>query len=246
MVDLRESLKPAGTASPPPVSEIAAKVQIRKRRKRVSAAGALVATMGIAVFAISTIPEQKTNTATVADGGETETIPASSLPDDRTGSDVDNPVISVPATDEHDGPSPTDEPAGSKSSASSEAVETDTTSDLSQGSEPGTGSTNETTEDSLPVEPDPVTTPGIRIKTTTTSEWAGGRCIQMEITNDADTALDWQVVLDLGGEIDTLWNAAADKTDSGLFIFSGLDEYNSVVQPGATTSFGACVDDITQ
>lgn len=86
----------------------------------------------------------------------------------------------------------------------------------------------------------PASTLGLRTSTTRTSEWEDGYCFQVDVTNQAGNGQGWRVVLDLGGSVDTVWNAtvtaAGDQT-----VFSGQAGYNTDLAPGASTSFGACV-----
>jgi cellulase/cellobiase CelA1 len=86
----------------------------------------------------------------------------------------------------------------------------------------------------------PASTSGLRTSTTRTSEWDDGYCFQMDVTNQAGDGDGWRVVLDLGGSIDTIWNATATAAGDQT-VFSGEAGYNTDLAPGASTSFGACV-----
>jgi cellulase/cellobiase CelA1 len=85
------------------------------------------------------------------------------------------------------------------------------------------------------------TTPGIRTTSTTTSAWEDGYCIRVRVDNDGSEAVAWQVVIELDGTIATLWNATAAPGDGASTIFTGSD-WNAVLDPGALTTFGLCVD----
>lgn len=87
------------------------------------------------------------------------------------------------------------------------------------------------------------TTQGLATSISTTSAWEDGYCIQVDVDNDTADGSAWQVVLELGGTINTTWNADAVASDRpGVFVFTGLADFNVDLAPGSMTSFGTCVD----
>lgn len=234
MVDLHDSLRPTGTVSPLPVSEIVTRAKRRKRRRQISATGLAVATMGIAGFAISVVPWTPTETATVADGGEAfltdppeASTDDSSIREDSAEDSVDQPTTSRPPTS-----------AGDETTPSSVEAEPETSSTVPS----DTQSEGTASEDTASAQSRPVTTPGIRTNSTTTSEWEDGYCVQIDVVNDGPDRRTWQVVLDPDGTVNTLWNATVVEASAGTFVFMGIGGYNDTIQPGASTSFGTCID----
>jgi hypothetical protein len=81
--------------------------------------------------------------------------------------------------------------------------------------------------------------PGLDVKTTVDSQWDTGYQETVTITNTSGAPITWTVTLPVGGMIQNIWNA--DATPSGAQTsFKGKD-YNAVLAPAATTSFGFIV-----
>ncbi len=253
MVDLRESLRPAGSANPLPISEIAARAGRRRRRRLATVtAAALLATAGSAALIINTLP--RSNAAIVADAAE-PTPSTTDRPEPASGTEATPPTTGPAATEaapdagadngpEDAGPTEAD-PAGDNPADAEPEQATDTGPEPTDTESPGIDRA-----DTEPGDPEtgsenaePLTTPGLRTETTTTSRWEDGYCVEIEVNNEGETtARTWQVVLDLDGRIATLWSAAVDDSVDGRFVFSGVDGYNAVLDAGALTTFGACLD----
>lgn len=229
MVDLHESLHPTGAVPPLPVSELAARVAVRRKRRRMATAGLVVGIVGGAAFAVNSIPGPQANTATVADGAET-TLVEESGPTSTT-------IAPVDESDERTDIERDDVPSGpDESTADGKAPSTTSTGQASSSTKETGGTSGQNEEEVLS------TTPGIRTETATTSSWEDGYCMQIDVFTDAETAVAWQVVMDLRGDVAELWNATATKAGRDLTVFSGESGYNTNVSAGAATSFGACVD----
>lgn len=226
MVDLHDSLRPVETAPPPPLSEIAARAVKRQRRRFVTATGAVALTVAVGAFALIGPLNGSTDSATVANGAADEsTNPSDPADDDRgapTESDNVSSTVQSSLTERSSTPSTT-----STSTTSTSTGPPDEATSLSTGSTIPTSQTE--------------TGSGLRIEETRTSEWDDGYCVQIELTNDAGDVVDWEVSLDVGGTIDTIWNATA-IVDGDRTVFSGLDGQNTDLLSGQTTSFGACIN----
>lgn len=219
MVDLHDALRPTETAPPPPVGEIAARAERRQRRRFVVATGALALTMGAATITVGALLDRSDPAPTVADGAATS--PAESSVSPRPDPSTSPPSTGATTTSTPPTAAPEPEPAPSTTAPDTEEGRDD--------------------DEAGPATTEPATTPGLRTSTTRTSEWADGYCVQVEVANEAGRVEAWQVVIDLGGTIDEVWNATV-VTVGDRAIFSGLDDYNAAIESGDTTSFGTCVD----
>ncbi len=249
MVDLHDSLRPTGTAPPLPVSEIATRGRRRKRRRLVSTTGLAVATIGVAAFAISSLPRSSAETVTVADVADDGQAESADTPADD-GADRPPESTTVPPSADGD---PSESPTTAATATSTDptandeppAGDADETSGSMEDTDPTTASTTQAdtaSEEAESAEPHPMTTPGIRTSIITTSEWEDGYCIQVTVGSDTVNQNGWQVAFDLDGTIATTWNATVVEASSGTFVFSGLDGYNADIRSGSETSFGTCVD----
>ncbi len=226
MVDLHNALRPNQTAEPLPVSEITARAKRRKRRRATSATGLTVATLGIAAVGIVSLAGSPPPTSTVADGSADQ-------PTETTASPAGTDATST--TERLDGPVSTTPPATAVDETGASLADTEQTS------------SSLAPDGTAPDDSQPATTPGIQTSSTTTSEWATGYCVQVEVLNDGVDAVDrdtWQVALDLGGTIAEVWSANAVDAGGGTFVFSGLPGYNEAIGAGSVTSFGTCVDTV--
>ena len=247
MVDLHESLRPAVTAAPPPVEEIAARARGRRRRRRASATGVGVLAIGLAAVATAGALRGPDATVTVADASPDGPSEATSPTTE------DSPTWSEPRPEPDAlAPSPTSGLAADSGQARDrDGSDLGDGSDRIDGSGDGDGSASstdqlETPSSSMaPPPPRPTTSPGLAIDETITSRWEDGYCLQIEVVNDAAERSAWQVVLDLDGTIATTWNAAVADAGDGRFVFSGLADYNPTIGPGEATTFGACVDTVS-
>ncbi|MEQ7127832.1 cellulose binding domain-containing protein [Actinopolymorpha sp. B11F2] len=70
------------------------------------------------------------------------------------------------------------------------------------------------------------------------SSWDDGYVGVVTITNTTAAPLTWQLSFELhDAEIDDVWQATLDQSDSGVVVAQGLD-YNAVVAPGERVEFG--------
>jgi endoglucanase len=83
---------------------------------------------------------------------------------------------------------------------------------------------------------------GIVATSTTTSSWDDGYCVEVRVENTTAAPADWKVRYALEGTIATLWSATADGQGDGVVVFTGEEGYNRQLAPGASTTFGTCVD----
>jgi cellulase/cellobiase CelA1 len=83
---------------------------------------------------------------------------------------------------------------------------------------------------------------GIVATSTTTSSWEDGYCVEVRVENTTAASADWRVRYALAGSIATLWSATADDQGDGVVVFTGEEDYNRRLAPGASTTFGTCVD----
>ncbi|MEQ4205333.1 cellulose binding domain-containing protein [Actinopolymorpha sp. B17G11] len=70
------------------------------------------------------------------------------------------------------------------------------------------------------------------------SSWDDGFVGVVTITNTTAAPLTWELSFELhDAEIDDVWQATLDQSDSGVVVARGLD-YNAVVAPGERVEFG--------
>ena len=81
-------------------------------------------------------------------------------------------------------------------------------------------------------------------------DWGSGACGEGFVTNHGSTHTDWEVCIDLAGLVTTHWNSQMNEDwrsqcqqspGSHLWKFVGVD-WNRTLRPGASTTFGFCVD----
>lgn len=80
---------------------------------------------------------------------------------------------------------------------------------------------------------------GVTLDLQETSRWASGACFDGTAVNHDPVAVTWRIAAELEGTVDNIWNAAAERGDGDTWWFSGA-EWNAVLQPGGTASFGFC------
>ena len=83
---------------------------------------------------------------------------------------------------------------------------------------------------------------GIVATSTTTSAWEDGYCVEVRVENTTAAAVEWRVRYALDGTIATRWSATAEDQGDGVVVFTGEEGYNRRLAPGASTTFGTCVD----
>jgi cellulase/cellobiase CelA1 len=70
------------------------------------------------------------------------------------------------------------------------------------------------------------------------SSWDDGFVGAVTITNTTGAPLTWELSFELrDAEIDDVWQASLEQSDSGIVVARGLD-YNAVVAPGERVEFG--------
>ncbi len=84
---------------------------------------------------------------------------------------------------------------------------------------------------------DPVTG-DVSIEDKLDSQWESGSCHTVNVTNTGSSDVTWTIEVDLGGNLDNVWNAVA--TPNGTKTrFSGVD-FNRTLAPNEVASFGYC------
>ncbi len=149
MVDLHDSLRPTGSVPPLPVSEIATRGRRRKRRRLASTTGMAVATLGIAAFAISSLPRSSGETVTVADVAEDAPVDSEGNPageiEDGDGDGQPSVATSTPVTDEGDR---TDQQDTANTLAGGSTEDSKSVQDSESGEDSEPGEESESGEDS--------------------------------------------------------------------------------------------------
>lgn len=79
----------------------------------------------------------------------------------------------------------------------------------------------------------------LAVTVTEDSHWATGSCSSVTVQNAGGAIVTWEISLDVGGTVTDVWNAKT-APDGAKVKFTGLD-YNAVLDPGETASFGFCV-----
>lgn len=74
------------------------------------------------------------------------------------------------------------------------------------------------------------------VATTIDSQWATGYQMSVKITNQGSAPITWSATLVVDGKITDLWNASSMPAGAKT-TFTGKD-FNAVLDPGASTSFG--------
>lgn len=234
MVDLHQSLRPTGAVTPPPVAEIAARAARRRRRRLTVVSGtmAIVAAIGLAVATDAL--SRSTPTATVADG----VIVDPATTGDGTAEPSPPPPSSTTRTTSPPSPSASD----GQPRASGAEVPPSSPEDESPATSLATTMTSDAAaDDAAPAGPELLASPGLRATATITSSWASGYCLQIDVDNVSAERVTWEVVAGLGGRVDEHWNSTVETAGDDT-VFTGTDGYNVVLDAGASTSFGACVD----
>ncbi len=72
------------------------------------------------------------------------------------------------------------------------------------------------------------------------SSWNEGYCATVTVTNPNSSSLTWDISLDVGATITTLWNAVWTQTGTELTA-SGVS-WNATLESGASAEFGFCAD----
>ncbi|MEL6980850.1 MAG: cellulose binding domain-containing protein, partial [Actinomycetota bacterium] len=197
-------------------------------------------TVLVAAVAIGGLVDRADNAPIVADG-------ATDVSTDSTGGSVTGSTVAPPVAEPESTPTTTRAGDATTNPATDDTAGSPTgpptTDEPTVETEPAsTPTTDRPTTDTSALPPATAsgTSPGLRTSTTRTSAWEDGYCFQMEVVNDGADGAGWQIVLELGGTVDTIWNARAAGSGDQT-IFSGLAGYNTDLDPRASTSFGACI-----
>jgi hypothetical protein len=76
-------------------------------------------------------------------------------------------------------------------------------------------------------------------------DWGTGFCKDIALHNPSSTRVEWNIDFDAGGEVSNLWDASHTQDDNLVLHANGLD-YNKIVEPGATVTFGYCANRVAQ
>lgn len=230
------------------MGEIVAEARRRRRRRHATATGAVAVLLIVAGVALGGLLGRSPNSATVADGiaGDV-TDGVAEEPIDPSGNTTAPPSTVDPSgerTATTGSGAPTETVPSAVTAPTSEPSSTPTGGSTDAPTDPVTTPTGSTDGPVRPPESEPAeaaTTAGLRTSSERTSEWFDGYCFQMEVVNEGGPLESWQVVLDLGGAVDTFWNITAESSGERT-VFTGIPGYNARLDAGDTASFGACVD----
>jgi hypothetical protein len=72
------------------------------------------------------------------------------------------------------------------------------------------------------------------------SDWTSGYCADVSVTNDTSATVEWQTSFSVQGLVNSFWNALHSQQDQ-LVTATG-ENWNKVLSPGASASFGFCAE----
>ena len=72
------------------------------------------------------------------------------------------------------------------------------------------------------------------------SRWNSGSCSTVTVTNIGSDSVTWEVDIEPGGIIGSLWNGEVVSTNGGITRVRGVS-WNSTLSPSESASFGFCV-----
>ena len=73
-----------------------------------------------------------------------------------------------------------------------------------------------------------------------TSNWDGGYCADITLSNNSDLKVKWNISTTLDGKIFELWSANYAQNSDLLLTASGVD-YNEIIMPNSSIDFGYCL-----
>ncbi len=76
-----------------------------------------------------------------------------------------------------------------------------------------------------------------------TSQWNGGYCADIKLSNNSDLKIKWDISTTLDGKVFELWSANYAQNSDLLLTASGVD-YNEVIMPNSSIDFGYCLKDV--
>lgn len=105
----------------------------------------------------------------------------------------------------------------------------------------GACSFDSTSEDSTPAV-QALTATGLSVSLTYQSDWKGGYCSTVSVTNTGHSPIsNWQVVINLGqARLAQLWKATPSFTGERMIVTP--ESKNAQVSAGGTASFGFCAN----
>ncbi len=83
---------------------------------------------------------------------------------------------------------------------------------------------------------------GLVISQNVQSQWDGGYCKDVQISNPTDSDILWRVNLEVEGEIYNLWNANYTYDEATKSITATGVDWNKIVKAGNSVSFGYCAN----
>ena len=87
------------------------------------------------------------------------------------------------------------------------------------------------------------TTPagGLQIDVDNSNSWGNGACPSVTVTNTSSAPITWEIELNLGGTMTSMWNAqVVGQTGTNARIAG--DSWNATLAPGDRAEFGYCVN----
>jgi len=84
----------------------------------------------------------------------------------------------------------------------------------------------------------------VDLTVTTQNDWGTGYCADARVSNNTGATTDWEVSVEIDGQLRELWNGQYRPAGNRLLV-SGLS-WNRTLSPGATTEFGFCAERGTQ
>ncbi len=132
----------------------------------------------------------------------------------------------MPVDPDTDTDTDTDSTGGDTSTTGDDTSTTgdDTTTSTTTGNDSETGEASE----------------GVEFEVINDSSWPTGECNTVQVYNVSDAPVTWMVHLTLAGQMQNYWNAKA--TVDGLEADFVGEDYNAVIEPNGSTSFGFCVN----
>jgi endoglucanase len=94
------------------------------------------------------------------------------------------------------------------------------------------------TSTTTPPPPPPPPAGGVTATLKISSDWGSGYCADVAVNNAGTDPVQWTVQLTVQGNVNNIWNAVASQAGTTLTA-SGVD-YNKIVQPNGSQSFGFC------
>ena len=72
----------------------------------------------------------------------------------------------------------------------------------------------------------------------TSSDWGGGYCADVTVSNAGTQPVQWNVQLTVAGKINNLWGAVWSQ--AGATLTASGQSHNGTVQPKGAQTFGFC------